>query len=646
MNEDGEKVIFNTSPTGSGKTFSWLKPLMENNLSAIAVYPTNALVEDQVTAAKNFHENHFPDKNPRFGKLTREAVSQKKKELATDSNGKAADKILRELDLLKNDQPSTLFTNPDTLILILKEMYGSQGQYLEALLGGSEMVVIDEFHMAEVKQRNDLLYSLSYLMKDDTSNIDKGILLSATPEEEAKTPLKRVFSNLTLIESEPTGGEMDSSKKIMPESQIEMKAADLFNTSERIKEDFEDRVLEICGSGRTVVMMDGLREVDQIHQLLEDELDLQVERIDGFHRGEIDRKLDEFDVLVSNSAVEVGVDFEVENLIFSAFDAPTFMQRVGRLRNTEEERRNRILCFTDKKLAGAEMKDKISREELEEIVEEKLGENNRPESFTREYSVKEWVHHTLEKKDNLTGSEQDDFMELSFNLISGLFSTEEFTVTKDYLSREIEFINSNTRLLDTLQSLETYRGESFQALIYDVEEDEVKTYNLRHLLTWGKVEFMDKEEFRKEIPENKRREFDSLKDYVEGYCIYKGKIEEPRSTKIRSFNSGAFMKHLRKNEKNPQDGPDRLKGIALQTDPEIDTIGKLNQYVRDSKIAVKSANGNPSKVQILYSTSDYLMLHYTETPAGLDEMSTAFGLDAFYLTNRIRENQLKDSNQA
>ena len=516
-------------------------------------------------------------------------------------------------------------------------MYGPQGQYLESLLGGSEMLVIDEFHMAEVKQRNDLLYSLSYLMKDDISNIQKGILLSATPEEEAKTPLERVFSDVDVIESDTVDEGEENSKKIMPEAKLRMEEAELFSTSEEIKEDYKDEVLEICRSDRTVVMMDGLKEVDEIYRFLEEELDLQIERIDGFHRGDIDRKLEEFDVLVSNSAVEVGVDFEVENLIFSAFDAPTFMQRIGRLRNTEKEGENRILCFTDKKLAEAEIKEKISREKLEETVEKKLDDNDRPESFTREYSIKEWVYHTLKKKDNLTGSEQEEFIELSFSLISDLFSTEEFEVTEEYLSSEIEFINSNRSILETLQSLETYRGENFQALLYDVKEEEIKTYNLRHLLTWGKVEFMDREEFRKEIPEDDRKEFDSLKDYVEGYCIYRGKREEPRSTRIRPFNSGAFMKHLRKNERNPQNGPDKVKGIAFQTDPEIDTIGKLNQYVRDSKIAVKSANGNPKIVQTIYGTSNYLMLYYTETPTDLDEMSTAFGLDAFYLTNRIRE---------
>ncbi|MGB9902901.1 hypothetical protein [Methanothrix sp.] len=45
-NED-ELFLFNHSPTGSGKTISWLKPVLDLRIKAIAVYPTNALVIDQ-----------------------------------------------------------------------------------------------------------------------------------------------------------------------------------------------------------------------------------------------------------------------------------------------------------------------------------------------------------------------------------------------------------------------------------------------------------------------------------------------------------------------------------------------------------------------------------------------------------------------
>ncbi|WEL19366.1 type I-D CRISPR-associated helicase Cas3' [Candidatus Nanohalococcus occultus] len=642
IREDGEKILFNTSPTGSGKTFSWMKPVLEDNLSAIAVYPTNALVEDQVDAARKFHNDYFSDKEFKYDKLTRESVSEKKKEIGTDSNGKAAAHIIRELDFLENE-PSILFTNPDTLILILKHLYGPQGQNLESLINGSDIVVVDEFHMAEVKQRNDLLYAVSYLMKEPASKIQKGVFLSATPDEKATKPLRNVFDSVEIVDSDTSNLEFEDSTKIMPEAELELRDAELFKTSQEIiseeKEEIQERILEICNSGRTVVMLDGLKEVDDVYSYLEEKLDLQVERIDGFHRENIGEKLENFDVLVSNSAVEVGVDFDVENLIFSAFDAPTFIQRIGRLRNPEKQTEHEILCFTEKELIETEKKDSLTREELETIVEEKLDENERPESFTRTYSVKEWLFHTLNVSEKLPDSQTPEFQKRSFQLIKNLFSTNEHKLSDKELGNEIEFINENPRLLETLRSLETYRGENFQALLYDEKEKEMKAYNLRHLLTWGKIEFLKREELRDIIPDDDKKEFDGLKDYVEGYCRYHGKREEPRKVRVRPFNGGKFIQHLRKNNTNPIQGPEILDSIAFQTDPEIESIGKLNNYTRDRKMAVKSTAGFPSKIQSIYDTSDYLMLYYTETPTDLSEMSTAFGLNAFYLARRINDNK-------
>lgn len=613
---------------------------MDDDLSAIAVYPTNALVEDQVEAAANFHGGYFPEKDFRYEKLTREAVSKKKKKLDTTSNGKAAAQIVRQLGFL-DDEPSILFTNPDTLILILKRMYGPEGQFLESLINGSDLLVIDEFHMAEVKQRNDLLYAASYLMKNSLSHITTSVFLSATPDSKATKPLREMFEGIDLIQSATKNKYFLNSTKIMPEATLKLEETELFSTSETIMENHRHKVLEICKSGKTVIMLDGLKEVDEVYSYLDKELeDYRVNRIDGFHRADIEEKLAAFDVLVSNSAVEVGVDFEVKNLIFSAFDSSTFMQRIGRLRNVPETEGSSILCFTNERLANAEIQESMDREELEGVVEKKLDTNDRPQSFTRTYSVQEWVYHTLKLKEKCTDSEKRNFLKLSFKLIKNLFSTDEFQVTDKYLQQEIEYIESNYQLLETLQALETYRGESFQVLLYDSKEEELKTYNLRHLLAWGNVEFVKPAQLKDKIPEKQQRQFEGLEDYVEGFCIYHGRREQRRNVRIRPFNSGTFMKHLRKSEANPMSKPERLDGIAFQTDPEIESIGKLNKYTSERKMVVKSANGYPNKIQSLYRTSDYLMLYFTETPADMPAMSTALGLNAFYLARRIKDNQI------
>jgi CRISPR-associated endonuclease/helicase Cas3 len=55
---------FNCSPTGSGKTLSWLKPALDTGMNVIAMYPTNALISDQVDNANHVIRDHISeDKN-------------------------------------------------------------------------------------------------------------------------------------------------------------------------------------------------------------------------------------------------------------------------------------------------------------------------------------------------------------------------------------------------------------------------------------------------------------------------------------------------------------------------------------------------------------------------------------------------------
>ena len=65
-------------------------------------------------------------------------------------------------------------------------------------------------------------------------------------------------------------------------------------------------------------ILDGIYEVEEVFNALSDSLKniLDVERVDGLHPA-TPEKLKEFDVLISNSSVEVGIDFKVDRLVFS-----------------------------------------------------------------------------------------------------------------------------------------------------------------------------------------------------------------------------------------------------------------------------------------------------------------------------------------
>ncbi|MFB6193211.1 MAG: type I-D CRISPR-associated helicase Cas3' [Candidatus Nanohaloarchaea archaeon] len=647
IQSDGKDIVFNTSPTGSGKTFSWFKPLAENNFTALAVYPTNALIEDQLDAARKFKEEYSEDL--KIKSLTREKVSEKKEELDTKSNAKATAKIIRELKPSLSG-PAILFTNPDILILIMKEMYSQRGpgQDLKGIIGGFDLLIIDEFHLAEVKQRNDLLYTSSYLLKNEATQTDKAVFLSATPDKKAVEPLKRLF-DLEIVSSETSSEEFKNSRKIMPEAELEVAESKLFKSGEAIRDEdnLQEEVLNICRSGKTVLMLDSLREVDMIYWFLKKELDLKIERIDGFHRENIQEKLNNFDVLVSNSAVEVGVDFTVDNIVFSAFDSSTFMQRIGRLRNTSNSRKNKILALTKTNLVEAvERKDILSRDQFEKIVEKSLDQNRRPESFTRTYSVDEWLLNMMENRDNLTDEEyRKREMPLNIDLIKRLFTTSELTLDNNIISRRKEMLedSKNRKIAHSLASLKTYRGENFQALVYDTSDNRVKTYNLIHLLAWGDVEFLTESEFKEAIPEKEESSFTELKEYVEGYCVYDGKISERRNVWIKPYNSNSFAAHIKNASNQMKAKPVRTDGIVFQTNQEIKGRGKLADQTKDKVMTVKSIPRKSHEIEALYDVSDFMMLHSTETGniSDAENMSTAFGLDALYLHRRTKDKSTK-----
>jgi len=105
-------------------------------------------------------------------------------------------------------------------------------------------------------------------------------------------------------------------RAVLPPVDLTITPAPTFEAATAIL-DSEDVLHDRLRDGRTVMMLDGVHEVDQVYNsLAQSDLNGAV-RIDGFHRENVREKLDTFETLVSNSAVEVGVDFDTEQIIFS-----------------------------------------------------------------------------------------------------------------------------------------------------------------------------------------------------------------------------------------------------------------------------------------------------------------------------------------
>lgn len=114
--------LFNHSPTGSGKTISWLKPVLDLRMKAIAVYPTNALVMDQSMQIKRTIERYYDPEDYHVQAVTSDLLADERK-LYPDEAGLRKGQLLNRIIRKGRGRGLILLTNPDILTLALKDAY-------------------------------------------------------------------------------------------------------------------------------------------------------------------------------------------------------------------------------------------------------------------------------------------------------------------------------------------------------------------------------------------------------------------------------------------------------------------------------------------------------------------------------------------
>jgi CRISPR-associated endonuclease/helicase Cas3 len=156
-------------------------------------------------------------------------------------------------------------------------------------------------------------------------------------------------------------------------------------------------------------MLDGVHEVDQVYEALSKHIAGTVRRITGFSKGSVSEKLASFDVLVSNSAVEVGLDFKPERLVFSAHNAPTLIQRLGRLREIDSPEPLNAWCYLPESvnarlqasLSSESTDERVSRETFERAVNAAFADECDLSSFSRRWGELEAYQHVIERADDV-----------------------------------------------------------------------------------------------------------------------------------------------------------------------------------------------------------------------------------------------------
>ena len=219
------KYSFITTGTGSGKTESFLYPILndllfdvekgnkEVGVRAIFLYPMNALVNDQIDRVRKILM-HCPEITFGFftGDTPEKSTANTRKKLGEENDIVIPDNELVSREEIRNNPPHLLFTNYSMLeyLLIRPNDYSI---FKEQRLENWKYVVLDEAHT----YNGSLGIELSLLLRRLTGLAPKRpqfILTSATLGQEGKSEADIIKFAKSLTSAEYEIGDIIFSKRI------------------------------------------------------------------------------------------------------------------------------------------------------------------------------------------------------------------------------------------------------------------------------------------------------------------------------------------------------------------------------------------------------------------------------------------------
>ncbi|NJN86235.1 MAG: type I-D CRISPR-associated helicase Cas3' [Leptolyngbyaceae cyanobacterium SL_7_1] len=341
-------IVLDLAPTGTGKTKAGLSVLLHQpNRNAIYIAPTNALIEQQTEAAKQFIQTTNGELNHYVQPVSAKEIRQWSNDRVGVRTGEKLYNLIRNPASIFSDigpnHPLLLVTNPDIFYYATFFRYNrlDQGNVAYSFLTQFSTIIFDEFHLYDAKQLVGLLFYLVYLHEFGFfKQAVKVILLTATPEPACEQVFKILESQGVRIKQ--VNGE---SGKHQHPSQT---AVDLEIRPQRSRDEFLTEIADEVAQRFQVnygqngaVILDSKDHINRLTDYL-DERGLAGEygRITGSTPLKDRQWAAQQRIILATSTVDVGFNFErdpvssrqnLDWLIFSARDRAAFWQRIGRV---------------------------------------------------------------------------------------------------------------------------------------------------------------------------------------------------------------------------------------------------------------------------------------------------------------------------
>jgi len=645
ISDNDEFFLFITSPTGSGKTESWAVPALNTDSLGvvIALYPTNALAEDQYKTLCHLRDEIRPDRTIEF--LTSETLGIRAG--SYDYWISKGEIIRRIVQKMYQKGGGIIVTNPDIFVYVLKGYY--QDPYLKMIFQTMvQSVVFDEFHLYDLRQTDIILFLLHMVLCDDNSSMKKFIFLSATPNDEILEKITDVIGGFLVVTEGFCSDSVIDEREILPEVEIEFKHATRFSAGEEFIREFNNFV-SFKGDCRAAVILDSAHEVSLVSSFLRDHTDWKICERSGFCKDPLDEP---FDVLVGNKTVEVGIDFKgsyaIQRLVFSGHDVSEFLQRFGRLRNPDPTVSYRSICYAPREVVDHMNRfDRLSRDKLVFELESVMHDPRVSQSFRWRYGyleAYEFIHRTAfgtgirdisgkGMKTRTGGLSQDyllPFLQTGLGLIESHYLKDSPMSGQDLFSSigMLHAHQTDSHICSIMEELTRFRGSQIDLAYYDIERKNFGTYNIFFLLRWADIEMISEESFMSRLSEDQRNEIKGVAKRVYGFCLIVKMRNTPRKVSLTG------REPVQATEDLGVCVPRRERGIfpVLQSDDgSTPDITGVQERMRKEGLFCRYIPISGWKAKSFYDLSDYTAL------MKFRDCSLALGIDGLYVDCAIKD---------
>lgn len=665
------EVIFNTAMTGDGKSLAAYLPVLVHDYHAFGMYPTIELSRDQSRQFDSYcrdfrcQTTHLSLWGAEITRLTEEHGFDPKRR--------------GEWLISQFKNSNVILTNPDIFNLVMNYRYRTfihNAIELPYSLGtGYDYFVFDEFHIFEMPQIVSALTAILWLVEHNPSQAPRFVFSSATQKRLLMNMVKRAGLKQTVIEGAYATVAAPDYRQVLHQTELHLHRLGERESTEDWLTNNIDKLVNLWQSAvhrrpKGVAIVNSVASARRIARLLAQELaphGITVGENTGLTDLERRRTAMECDFIVGTSTIDVGVDFDINLLIFESTQAGNFLQRFGRLGRV---RRNEVpfdsyqahallsgrtpwifeRLVDQLKQKGISEGDVVDRHQtLAQAVNDAFPSPEDFVSYARRWGVLQGAHVLEVLRDRKKGGAYDSLAETLEKQYSRLLNISNFKGAKGRYWGVRSKMQGGERVLDEVLS---FRGTSpFQVGLWDatVDPPAFRPYDLFFVIQAARFDIVTQDIFERQVAELAGAQRDLWLN--EFRYVMKGKGDKPLYLKALDFYPERESLVLRLNE-NLSEFPELLEVICVLSgfriaEPRTSyALPAVNDVLKCQEVVCCVSKRDRRELWRCLHLPSFFPLYRLQDQRGNREYTVAFGKAALMLEPLLWRLRNRDEDEA